>query len=99
MIFTRKMLVLLCGLSAAVAQAATFTVTTKTTPAVIYLFAVVPAVPQPGQLPYEVVYITDDKAACEAQAAEWSKALSPSTVRCLPHRQKVLEVPAYDRDE
>jgi hypothetical protein len=79
-------------LASFVAEAADFTVTTKTAPATVYLFAIVPAVQSPGQLPYIDIYVTDDKATCEAQAADWSKLLAPSKAVCLPHKQKVLKI-------
>lgn len=80
-----------CSLGAAPAAAADFVVTTKTAPALVYLFVVVPAAAEPGLTPYRTLYITDDKAACDAQAADWAKLLAPNKVVCLPHKQKVLK--------
>lgn len=82
----------LVGMSAA--RAAPLTVTK--TPKVIYLFvAVTPAAA--GRAPYVEVYRTDDQAACDAQAADWSAKLAPNKFTCLAHNQDKLVDPFGDQ--
>lgn len=77
-------------LAATVARAAPLT----TTPDVIYLFVVM-VPPSPGRLPYEELWRTTDKAACEDQVADWATKKVPAA--CLPHRQRKLKSePAID---
>ena len=69
----RPALALLLAAVAAAGHAAPVTVTK--TPKVIYLFvAVTPAAA--GKAPYVELYHTDDQAACDAQAADWSALLA-----------------------
>lgn len=61
-----------------------------TTPDTVYLFvAVLPALKE--RAPYEALYQTTDKAACESQAADWTTRLAPAKFACLPHAQKKLK--------
>lgn len=72
-------------------------ITTTTTPDVIYLLMVLFA-PSAGNVGYEELYRTTDKAACEAQAKEWSAALAPNKFACVSHAQKKLK-PDANRDD
>jgi hypothetical protein len=62
-------------------------------PEVVFLFVMFFAPPNGGRPVHEIVYITTDKEACEAQAKSWTTALAPLKYVCLPHRQKKLKYP------
>jgi hypothetical protein len=80
-------------LCTAAATAAPLTVTK--TPKVIYLFvSVTPAAA--GKAPFVEIYRTDDQAACDAQAADWSARLAPNKFACLAHNQDKLVTPFDD---
>lgn len=80
----------------AVATARAAPLTTTTTPDVIYLFVVmVPA--SPGRLPYEELWRTTDKAACDDQVTDW--AAKKVTAACLPHRQRKLKEAGSSGDD
>lgn len=85
----KRTITTLLSCCALAAGAADFSVTTK--PSLVYFFVVVLAKPDPGSLPYLTLYWTEDKAACDAQATEWTKALDPSKAVCLSHKPKVLK--------
>ena len=76
---------LLAALAAAAASAAPVTVTK-----VIYLFVAVTP-PAAGKVPYVELFHTDDQAACDAQAADWSARMAPNKFACLPHNQDKLQ--------
>lgn len=79
---------LIVGSAALVASAIAAPLTTTSTPDVVYLFVViVPA--SPGRLPYEELWRTTDKAACDDQVADWAAKKVPAA--CLPHRQRKLK--------
>ena len=85
--FALPMFVLLCALAGA-AIAAPVTVTK--TPKVVYLFVAVTP-PAAGKSPYVELFHTDDQAACDAQAADWSARMAPNKFACLPHNQDKLQ--------
>ena len=60
-------------------------------PDLIYLFVMLFAKPADGVMPYRELYWTQDKAACEAQAKEWSATLAPIKFACVSHAQKKLK--------
>lgn len=65
-------------------------ITTTSTPDLIYLLLVL-LNPAQNRLPYEELYKSTDKAACEAQAKEWSAAMAPTKFVCVSHAQKKLK--------
>lgn len=79
---------LLAALAGAAASAAPVTVTK--TPKVVYLFVAVTP-PAAGKVPYIELFHTDDQAACDAQAADWSARMAPNKFACLPHNQDKLQ--------
>jgi hypothetical protein len=62
-----------------------------TIPDIVYLFVMLFAKPAEGAMPYRELYWTQDKAACEAQAKEWSATLAPTRFACVSHQQKRLK--------
>lgn len=81
------LMMMIIGALAGAAIAAPVTVTK--TPKVIYLFVAVTP-PAAGKAPYVELYHTDDQAACDAQAADWSARMAPNKFACLPHNQDKL---------
>jgi hypothetical protein len=65
-------------------------VTVTKTPKLIYLFVAVTP-PAAGKTPFLELYHTDDQAACDAQAADWSARMAPNKFACLPHNQEKLQ--------
>ena len=64
--------------------------TITTTPEIIYLLLALFS-PAPGAPGYAELFQTDDQAACEAQAADWSAKLAPTKFVCVAHAQKVIK--------
>jgi hypothetical protein len=83
------MLMLLCALALAGAAFAAPVTVTKT-PKVVYLFVAVTP-PAAGKSPFVELFHTDDQAACDAQAADWSARMAPNKFACLPHNQDKLQ--------
>jgi hypothetical protein len=65
------------------------------TPEIIFVFVMFFA-PQGGGKPQrEELYVSTDKAACEAQATDWSAKMAPLRFICVQHNQKKLKVPEF----
>jgi hypothetical protein len=69
-----------------------------TTPEIVLMFVLFFAPPGGGKPQREELYVTTDKAACEAQAAEWTAKMAPLKFLCIAHNQKKLKAPAYKPD-
>ena len=71
-----------------------------TTPEIIFIFMMLFAPPSGGKPVREELYISTDKAACEAQATEWTAKLAPMKFLCVQHNQKKLKLaPLSSSDE